>query len=201
MNSKPSQVAFLVLIIYFCGATLVADCTEANKPVSNGSINAHSADLPRNQLFCETFAPVRGIKLPHMVPLQPPPPAIGDDRWFHFMATITSTLELSDEQVEQIANTKRAFLDKCGPIDLKLHSLEHELTSALLEPDVNVEQITQLRKQLSTEKQALDDATTDQLIRVAKLLTPDQRRKVKLAIAKREILPLGCPPPPFFLHP
>lgn len=186
MISKLRQIAFLVLIVYFCGATLAADCNEANKEY-------------HDKFFCEASAPIRGIRLPHMVPLPPPPPGeVAAEQWFQFMAAITSSgIELSDEQLEQIAEMKRSFLDKCSPIELKIHSLERETTRALLEANVNAEHIGQIRKQVSAEKQALDDSTTDQLIRVAKILTPEQRRKVNLAIAKREILPLGCPPPPF----
>ncbi|MBS1989743.1 MAG: periplasmic heavy metal sensor [Cyanobacteria bacterium SZAS LIN-3] len=98
-------------------------------------------------------------------------------------------LDLSDEQVEKLAAIKSSTADKAGPIMLKLHSAEREYRLALVQPEINRDQVSKLQAQLATQKQALDAVFGEAALDSAQVLTVEQRKQLKQKMNRMELGP------------
>jgi Spy/CpxP family protein refolding chaperone len=99
-------------------------------------------------------------------------------------------VDLTDDQVEKLAAIRSGAREKADPIMLKMHSLEHEFINALAQSSVNSDDVTRIRTQLSAQKQSLDAIFTDSAVASAQLLTPEQRKQIKLQMSRHELGPL-----------
>jgi hypothetical protein len=141
---------------------------------------------------------------PHLIGIQdaPAPPNMAIIRLTKFMAAVMgSDLQLSDEQLENVAQSKIALMDKIGSVTLQINSLERDLSRALVKDDIDATDIAELSKQLSAQRQVLDDAFVEHLTHMAKLLTVEQRRRMRLTMDRGELMPMKLdlihPPRPF----
>ncbi|MBS2008952.1 MAG: periplasmic heavy metal sensor [Cyanobacteria bacterium SZAS TMP-1] len=98
-------------------------------------------------------------------------------------------LDLSDDQVEKLAAIKSSTADKAGPIMLKLHSVEREYRLALVQPEINRDQVSKLQAQLSMQKQALDAVFGEAALDSAQVLTVEQRKQLKQKMNRMELGP------------
>jgi hypothetical protein len=99
-------------------------------------------------------------------------------------------LDLSDDQVEKLAGLKATAMDKAGLVIIQMHSLEREFRTALVQSELNTDQLTKLQGQLSVQKQTLDAIFCNCLIASSQVLTSDQRRVVKQEIGRAELGPM-----------
>jgi len=112
------------------------------------------------------------------------------------MMPLPPDVELSDNQIEQLAQIKREGGDKAAPIEAKLLSLEHARSLALDEENLNQSQISKQSAEINEQKQLLDGILTHARIQMAQVLTAEQRHKMKLFRERRELGPLGFKKPP-----
>jgi len=112
------------------------------------------------------------------------------------MMPLPPDVELSDTQVEQLAQVKRDTESKTSPIEAKLSSLEHARSLALDEENLNQSDILKQSAEINEQKQLLDGILTHARIQMAQVLTAEQRHKMKLFAERRELGPLGFKKPP-----
>ncbi len=117
--------------------------------------------------------------------LMPPPPEhmIG-------MAPLMippGVINLTDDQIDQLARLKDSTSEKAAPILTSLRSLEHSRHIALNETELNVAEISKLNSNISAQKQLLDSVMADSMLKAAQTLTPDQRKKLKLDMQRHEL--------------
>ena len=115
-------------------------------------------------------------------PPGPPPPG---------MMLPLAEADLSDDQVAKIVKLKRELMEKVGPIMGKIHGLELDERSALLQPQVNASDVAAISAQISAAKQTLDSIFTEFAISSAQVLTPEQRQKLSASLNRRELGPGG----------
>lgn len=121
----------------------------------------------------------------------PPPPPCPSLFGALMHAFVASGETLSDDQVEKIAQLKRAMAQKMAPVKARIHSLENDIGGALTDPEVNAGEIKALSAKLSSEKRQMEDLMTEHAVSVAQVMTAEQRRHVKLTMDRQELGPLG----------
>jgi len=117
----------------------------------------------------------------------PPPPPLGMGP----MMLPLHELDLSDEQVEKLAAIKASAADKAGPVMIKLHSLERDYRNALVQPEINSEQVNKIQGQIASQKQALDGIFGDSILASAQVLSVEQRKQLKLKMNRMELGPVA----------
>jgi Spy/CpxP family protein refolding chaperone len=90
-----------------------------------------------------------------------------------------------------MATLREAFAEKNSVSMMRIHSLEFQFRMALLEPDINESNLAQQRSQINKLKEEIDAAVNENLIAVAKVLTPEQRAKMRMALMRLELDPAG----------
>jgi len=96
-------------------------------------------------------------------------------------------INLTDDQIDQLARLKDSTAEKSGPILTTLHSLEHSRHTALTEAELNVNEVSKLNANISAQKQMLDNIMSESMLKAAQILTADQRKKIKLDMQRHEI--------------
>jgi Spy/CpxP family protein refolding chaperone len=125
--------------------------------------------------------PLHPMAAPGMIP--PPPPGMG------LMVLPLGELDLSDDQTEKLAALKADAMDKAGPAMLKVHALERQFRSALVQPEISRDQLARVQGQLAAQKQALDAIFSDNLVASAQVLTPEQRQVLRQKMNHDELGP------------
>jgi len=122
---------------------------------------------------------------PHMGMFPPPPPggplmfAIGE-------------LDLSDDQLEKIDSIKNNTHEKVDPIMLKLHVIERDFHTALTQPAINIDAVSKLQAEMSAQKQLMESIFSDNIVAIAQILTPEQRKQLRQKQVREGMGPLGA---------
>jgi len=118
----------------------------------------------------------------------PPPPPYGFcSGGPPMMMSPPPGIELQDDQIEKISQLKSNFFDSCGPIEVKLRSLEHRYRHSLLNSQLNVSELNKMHAQISEQKAALDDLLNQYTIEMHSVLTSSQRQDVRLRMEKMQL--------------
>jgi Spy/CpxP family protein refolding chaperone len=96
-------------------------------------------------------------------------------------------LDLSESQQEKLAELEADTRDKAGVMMVKMHSLERQYRAALMQPEISREQVAKYQSQLSQQKQALDAVFSNSMSVSAQLLTPAQRKSLRLRMTRDEL--------------
>lgn len=135
----------------------------------------------------------------HALPPGPPPGAflsggpmaISIRHGAPLMMPLPPDVELTDTQIEQLAQIKRDTEAKASPIEAKISTLERSRSLALNEENLNPGEISKQSAEINEQKQLLDGILTHARIQMAQALTTEQRHKMKLFAERRELGPLG----------
>lgn len=121
------------------------------------------------------FGPMGG---PAGAPPPPPPP---------MLSLPLMGVDLSDDQVEKLAQLQSSFMDQSAPAVFKLHSLESQFRTALGASNLNVDELNGLRTKIAAQKVLVDTAAGDFAIAQAQVLTAEQRHQIKLDMERMEV--------------
>ncbi|MCW5824659.1 MAG: Spy/CpxP family protein refolding chaperone [Cyanobacteria bacterium TGS_CYA1] len=124
---------------------------------------------------------------PGMMP--PPPPPLSMEIG---MLINSEDIDLSDEQISKLADIKRESHKNIEPVMSKLHSAERDYRDAL----ISGKDVSGLKEDILTSKKNLDSAMLDSAQNMVNVLTAEQKKKLKLALDKREVFPFHGPKPP-----
>jgi hypothetical protein len=114
---------------------------------------------------------------PPGLPGMPPP----------LMALPLAGVDLSDEQIEKLAQLNTSFIDQNGPAIFKLHSLEEQFRLALSASNLNMDDLNGLRSKIAAQRVQVDTATGDFAIAQAQALTSEQRHQIKIDLERFEL--------------
>lgn len=118
----------------------------------------------------------------------PPPPPLG----MEIAALIhCEDIDLSDDQISRLADIKRATHKKVEPAMSKLRNLERDYRDAL----IGGKDANSYKEDILTSKKTLDAAMLDSSQDMVNVLTAEQKKKLKLALDKREVFPFQGPRP------
>jgi Spy/CpxP family protein refolding chaperone len=114
--------------------------------------------------------------MPGMHPLPPPP---GGPMGFAPLLLLPPGLELEDSQLETIDKIMSDLMDKTGPDEMKLRSLERKYHESLLASQINIGELNNLHSQISSQKAALEALINSATIEMYSALTPSQRVEIR----------------------
>jgi Spy/CpxP family protein refolding chaperone len=102
-----------------------------------------------------------------------------------------SGVTLSDDQVEQMTTLRQTFCSSLTPKKDHVMSLATELKDTLSASKIDDEQARKIFAEIKTEVDDAYSKMVDHVIAVAHLFTPDQRQKLKIAVDRAALGPLG----------
>jgi Spy/CpxP family protein refolding chaperone len=100
-------------------------------------------------------------------------------------------IELSDDQVEKIAGIKAGKREKSMVVMSKLQPLERQFHQALAQAEINSADIGRLKADIAAQKAALEQLHADEIVEVAQVLTPEQRKKIYQSMLRAQLGPMG----------
>lgn len=116
-------------------------------------------------------------------------------------------LELTDNQISQLAKLKRTFENGNSNAFATLRALENEMMDKLSAENISDSEVRKIAEEVAQQKADISKRFSAHLRDSAKILTPEQRKKMCLAHDRMELGPLGgfgkppFPPPPPPGHP
>lgn len=111
---------------------------------------------------------------------------------FSQMATIkcaikNSGIELTDEQIDKLINKKVAVKETMLPNVLKLKRLKIQALDLVFGDEVAEAELKQIQKASVDLANDLMFAFSDGIIEMAKVFTPDQRRKIRTSVKRAQL--------------
>lgn len=103
------------------------------------------------------------------------------------IARFLKGIDLSDEQVERLSELKHSSFARIGHARIDIMNLRHELMKELSASEINESRVLQIKGEIKECKSQLTDLMVDSMLALAKLLTPEQRKDVKIRTL-RELL-------------
>jgi len=115
-------------------------------------------------------------------------------------------IDLTDDQISRLAKLKRAFDSSSSTAFATLRSLEDEMRDKLSADNISESDVTKLAEEIAQQKAEMSKRFSAQILASAKVLTSEQRKKIRLAEDRMELGPMGGfgkhpPVPPLPPHP
>ena len=112
--------------------------------------------------------------------------------------------DLSDDQITRMAKLKRTFESGNSSAFSTLKSLTDEMQNKLSADNINESEVRRLAEEIAQQKADMSKRLSAHILEMAKILTPEQRKKIKLERDRMELGPMGgfpkmrsaMPPPP-----
>lgn len=137
----------------------------------------------------------------------------GPGQMRHWMAEAGAFLQgidLSEEQIEKIAELKHRGFSKMGHARVDMMELRHQLLQELAKEKIDRAQIDTLKSKIKEHKSQMTETMIDHMTEFAEILTAEQRKKIRLRKMKEFMgasdeqehgppwgaPPWGPPPPP-----
>lgn len=113
-------------------------------------------------------------------------------------------VDLTDDQITRMAKLKRAFESGASGALSTLRSLNDEMQDQLSADNINESDAGRLAQEIAQQKADMSKRMSAHILDMAKVLTPEQRKKIKQERDRLEIGPMGgfgkmrppMPPPP-----
>ncbi len=120
-------------------------------------------------------------------------PGAGMHKFGHGPWALLGELDLSNEQLEKLAELKLEGLGKCIQGKSSMIGLFQQLGKEITKEQIDKSRIKDIAKQAATKKSEFIDSMADQILAFADVLSFEQRKKLKLAGIKC-FLGLGANP-------
>lgn len=98
----------------------------------------------------------------------------------HGCTSPLSGVDLSDDQLEKMAELKGQAFSKFGHGKVDIIDLYKSLFKELAKPSIDEKKVWNITDEIRGKKSELTDVLVEHLIAFAKILTPEQRSKIKL---------------------
>lgn len=105
----------------------------------------------------------------------------------HFQGPLERALALSPEQIEAMRALRRNFDPRITDLRIAIRDKRHELMMLLKEPNPDTVQINRKIAEIASLQEELEKLTIRHLIRMKRMLTPEQARRIQSFIEKRII--------------
>jgi Spy/CpxP family protein refolding chaperone len=120
------------------------------------------------------------------------PFGFGQPPWAHRMhrmrggfGAILADLDLTDEQLEKVAELKMEGLSKFAQFKSTVVGLVQQIGKELTKDQVDKAKVKEIAQQIKAHKSELGDTILDRVLTFTEVLTVEQRRKLRLKLIKR----------------
>jgi Spy/CpxP family protein refolding chaperone len=100
--------------------------------------------------------------------------------WFGGPRSWLEGIDLSDEQIEKIADLKHESFSKMAHGRVDKMTLMHAVFKELGSQKINHEKIAELKGKVKENKAMMIDLMIDNMLAFAEILTPEQRKKIRV---------------------
>lgn len=94
-------------------------------------------------------------------------------------------LNLNDEQLEKLAEMKLATMRQHMQMRLSMSGMMKDIVGELSKDQIDKAKVKELAKQIQAEKAKAGDEFVDRVISFAEMLTPDQRKTMRMKAIKQ----------------
>ncbi len=115
------------------------------------------------------------FSMPHI--MMPPPPF--------------ANIDLSDDQVGRLAKLKRAFYTGSAGAFATLRTLEDDMRDKLSAENINDSDVRKSAEEIAQQKADISKQFSAHILEAAKVLTAEQRKKIRLMQDRMELGPMG----------
>ncbi len=98
-----------------------------------------------------------------------------------------ANIDLTDDQVGQLAKLKRNFDSVNAGAFATLHTLEDDMRDKLSSENINESDVRKLAEEIAHQKADISKRFSWHVLESAKILTPEQRKKIRLAQDRIEL--------------
>jgi Spy/CpxP family protein refolding chaperone len=102
-----------------------------------------------------------------------------------------ANIDLTDDQVGQLAKLKRALDSFNAGAFATLYRLEDDMRDKLSSENINESDVRKLAEEIAHQKADISKHFSLHVLESAKILTPEQRKKMRLAQDRIELGPMG----------
>ncbi|MBS1999808.1 MAG: Spy/CpxP family protein refolding chaperone [Cyanobacteria bacterium SZAS LIN-2] len=95
--------------------------------------------------------------------------------------------KLTDDQYEKLYAIKEDLMDQMGPKMVQSHSLGRKLKDTLSASNIDTKQAQDLQNKISALKADMSNLKIDSLIKMAQVLTPEQRKELRMKMIKASL--------------
>jgi periplasmic protein CpxP/Spy len=106
-------------------------------------------------------------------------PGHGGGRGGRFWDSALQGLDLTDAQVEQIADLKGKSFSKFGHSKIDIFELHKELLKELSHANIDRTKVNELAQKIKEQKSQMTDLMIENMLAFAEILTPEQRKKMR----------------------
>lgn len=100
--------------------------------------------------------------------------------WFGAMRHLLGGIDLSDQQVEKIAEMQRGSFAKMAHTKIDMMETMQQLFAEMAKPEIDRAKATQLKDKIKELRAAMSDLMFENMITFAEVLSPEQRRKIRM---------------------
>jgi Spy/CpxP family protein refolding chaperone len=100
--------------------------------------------------------------------------------WFGGPRSWLEGIELSDEQIDKIADLKHESFARMAHGRVDKMELMGAIFKELGKPTINRERVAELKGKVKEHKAAMTDLMIDNMLAFAEILTPEQRKKIRI---------------------
>jgi Spy/CpxP family protein refolding chaperone len=94
-------------------------------------------------------------------------------------------LHLTEEQLEKVAELKLEGMAAWAQFRASAGQLMRQMANELTRDQIDKAKVKELAAQIREQKSQLGDSMLDRIITFAEMLTPEQRRKLKMGAVRR----------------
>jgi Spy/CpxP family protein refolding chaperone len=100
--------------------------------------------------------------------------------WFGAMRNFLAGIDLSDEQVEKIAEMQRGSFSKMAHTKIDMMESMQQLFAEMAKPQIDRARAAELKDKVKELRAGMSDLKFENMITFAEILTPEQRRKIRM---------------------
>ena len=104
---------------------------------------------------------------------------MGAGRGGKFFAGDLKGLDLTDAQVEQIAELKGQSFSKLSHQRIDMFELHKDLLKELSQANIDKQKVQSMSQKIKEHKAAITDLIVENMLAFAEILTPEQRKKMR----------------------
>lgn len=105
-------------------------------------------------------------------------------------------ITLSDAQMEEFHKTRAQLMEQIIPLKAQLKVSRMKLKDLMLAKDVDQAAVQKIMADMNRQRDEMSNAFIDHLLRIRNIFTAEQREKIRNAMYRKEMGPLGAMPAP-----
>ena len=109
---------------------------------------------------------------------------------------LASDITLSDAQMEEFHKSRAQLMEQIIPLKAQLKVSRMKLKDLMLAKDLDQATVQKIMADMNRQRDEMSNAFVDHLLKIRNIFTAEQREKIRNAMYRKEMGPLGAMPAP-----